>query len=109
MGSYCGVGDKVIFKNLGFAEEKSGKLEAAEVAFKKAVELDTTTGGSQNQLGVFYYNNGLFEKSIVCYKEAILKEPANETFCKTWAMPMNLFINMMMQNRCTTRFFLRML
>lgn len=60
------------YENLGYALEKLGHLEAAQRAYENA--LDATEEYKDvylNRLGIFYYNQGIYDQAIAFYEKAI--------------------------------------
>lgn len=68
--------DPVYLENLGFAYEHSGDIQNAEANYLKALEMEETEKDTyENRLGIFYFNQGIYDKSIQHYLNAIKIEP----------------------------------
>ncbi len=59
------------YANLGILYHKSGDLESAEKAFKRAVALKPDHALAYNRLGMLYREQGDFEKAREAYEKAI--------------------------------------
>ncbi len=61
--------------NLGAVQIEGGKLSAAEVALKKAVEIDDSESYAYTNLGIVYSRQGKFDEAIeALYKAVVLNE-----------------------------------
>lgn len=66
----------IYYENLGYAFEQSGKTAQAEASYMKAVEVaDYDKDIYENRLGIFYYNQGKYGKSVTHYEQAAELNP----------------------------------
>ena len=57
--------------NLGAVQIEGGKLSAAEVALKKAIEIEDTESYAYTNLGIVYSRQGKFDEAIVALHKAV--------------------------------------
>ena len=57
--------------NLGAVQIEGGKLSAAEVALRKAVEIDSTEAYAYTNLGIVYSRMGKFGEAIAALRKAV--------------------------------------
>ncbi len=70
----------VLCNNLGYVQEKLGKLELAEESYKKALELSPDNPTVLLNLGVLAYRRGEFLEAISYLEQAIDKEPLRTAY-----------------------------
>ena len=58
--------------NLGAVQTEGGKLSAAEVALKKAVEIDDSESYAYTNLGIVYSRQGKFEEAMEALHKAVV-------------------------------------
>ncbi|HVJ57349.1 MAG TPA: tetratricopeptide repeat protein, partial [Terrimicrobiaceae bacterium] len=58
--------------NLGAVQIEGGKLSAAEVALKKAIEIDSTEAYAYTNLGIVYSRRGKFGEAIEALQKAVV-------------------------------------
>ena len=63
--------DHEAYNNLGVTLQKLGKLESAEMSFKKAIELKSSYAEAYNNLGVTLQELGKLESAEMSFKKAI--------------------------------------
>jgi len=63
--------------NLGIAYTKTGNSEAAEAAFKKSIDLNTSNIEAYNQLGILYRRSGRLKEAGFIYETALQSDPDN--------------------------------
>jgi tetratricopeptide (TPR) repeat protein len=61
---------------LGLVAHRNGKLQVAEMEYRKALELGGSEGRAGNNLGNVYQETGRLEAAVDQYKKAIAAEPA---------------------------------
>ena len=70
-------GDKVIYTNLGRAQEKLGKYKEAEASFRKALQLDPLNLSIHFNLGISLFDQGRLKEAEAVYRNTIILEPNN--------------------------------
>lgn len=69
--------EEVAYGKLGVSYVKQGKLDLAEKAFRKAIEINPLNPLSHYNLGTFYLNQKRFDDAIVRFSEAIRLNPGD--------------------------------
>jgi len=71
----------IYYYNLGLANDRLDRLEEAEAAFGKYLEMDTSSPDNLNTIGVFFYKKlRKYEKALALYKQAIEGNPKDDNF-----------------------------
>jgi tetratricopeptide (TPR) repeat protein len=78
--------DPVFIENCGLAYEKMGRFDDAEKYYLMALEYDLKSGKVFNRLGVFYYEQQDYEKSIANYLKALERQPDEPLYLENLAM-----------------------
>ena len=63
--------------NLGIAYTKRGNSNAAEAAFKQAIDVNAANIEAYNQLGILYRRTGRYEEARLIYETALEIDPDN--------------------------------
>lgn len=64
-----------VFNNLGAAEARQGKLEAAMANFKKAVDGDSNDPDYQFNLGYTYWRSGQYAAAVERFRASLERDP----------------------------------
>lgn len=60
-----------VLSNLGAVQIEGGELSAAEVALKRAIEIDATESYAYTNLGIVYSRQGKFGEAIEALHKAV--------------------------------------
>lgn len=64
------------YVNLGLIKFRAGDIEASEVQFKKAIELNAKSAVSYNHMGIISRNRGEFKLARTFYQKALSIDPS---------------------------------